>query len=124
MTNEQINIAIAEACGWTITEVTLMPGLTDVAILPPGVSVSDEGAVWKYAGTGIPDFVNDLNACSEMEKRLATDGQIEAYLDNLTDACGGDTPVGVASFTAYFATARQRCEAFLRTLEHSPDASS
>ncbi len=63
-----------------------------------------------------PDYTSDLNAMHEAEKTLSTDEQIEMYLENLTDVSGGDTPKGKASFTAYFATASQRAEAFMRTL--------
>lgn len=67
--------------------------------------------------TSLPDFFSDLNAMNAAEKSgLVTERQIETYLEALTDACGGDTPIGVASFTAYFASAAQRAEAFGKTL--------
>lgn len=62
-----------------------------------------------------PDYVHDLNAMHSAEKTLETEKEICAYMENLTDASGGDTPVGQPSFCAYFATAAQRAEAFLKT---------
>lgn len=65
----------------------------------------------------LPSYFSDLNAIHAAEKAgLVTERQIETYLEALTDGCGGDTPIGVASFTAYFASAAQRAEAFGKTL--------
>jgi len=64
----------------------------------------------------LPSHILGLEALGNMheaEKRLETEEQIEAYLEALTDECGGDTPKGKASFTACFATARQRATALL-----------
>ena len=90
MTNEQINAAVAKACGWR-----------------------KEDGVYVWHGNGIDrtccelwDWCNDLNAMHEAEKVLSSTQQDE-YWDRLTDE-------GVDHL---FATARQRAEAFLRTLE-------
>lgn len=107
MTPESQRIAIAEACGWSIHQITVT-GLKDVAILPPNVSIKDEGAVWKYAGLDLPDYLNDLNAMHEAEKVL-TPSQKNDYMRILFYKFG-DT------FTAIHTTAAQRAEAFLRTL--------
>jgi hypothetical protein len=137
MNDQEINIAIAEVCGWTINEIEIL-GMTDVAVLPTGVSVNDDGAVWKYSGIGLPDYLNDFNACAEMENNL-TEEQQEIYAYHLSQLVPQRLNCGPAAdgwpdimvhreFDALHATARQRCEAFLRTLnlwiEHSPDASS
>jgi hypothetical protein len=74
MTNEQINIAIAEACG----------------------------GKWH-----IPDYCSDLNAMHEVEENLLGDSWI-GYINQLADIEG--------SLFGIRATARQRAEAFLRTL--------
>jgi hypothetical protein len=90
MTNEQINIAIAEACGWT--HIAFNRG-------------------WINAGDGetqcvIPDYCNDLNAMHEAEKVL-NKKQWVAYGRELSR---------LNVFPMVHATARQRAEAFLRTL--------
>ena len=94
MTNEQINIAIAESLGWT--------------------EISD----WKAAGINglhpsgqwtevIPNYTADLNACHEAVNTLSG-GKYVNWVFELEKICG--MPVG------YNASARQRCEAYLKTI--------
>lgn len=66
---------------------------------------------------GLPDYPRDLNAMHDAEKTLESDDRIVKYMENLTDVCGGDTPEGTASFTAYFAEAWQRTLAFIRVFD-------
>ena len=89
MTNEQINRAIAEACGWSM-----------------------EDGVWVWTADGIDctyyelwDWANDLNAMHHAEKTL-TDEQWHDYVEY----------VGGSWEQAMHTTARQRAEAFLRTV--------
>jgi len=89
MTDDQINAAIAEACGWR----------------------KEEG-FYVWHGNGIDrtcwelwDWCNDLNAMHEAEKML-TPTQIEDYIIEVMQF----------SHEPMLATARQRAEAFLRTL--------
>lgn len=59
-----------------------------------------------------PDYLNDLNAMHEAEEKL-TDSQTQKYIDELVNV----TNVGYRNYYAvYHATAAQRAEAFLRTL--------
>jgi len=89
MTNEQINAAIAEACGRKRR--------------PDGDWYPDNGS----AGTqAIPNYCTDLNAMHEAEKGLEDP---DCYEEWLADVCGGTSYL-------FHATARQRAEAFLRTL--------
>ncbi len=91
MTDEQINAAIAEVCGWTDVSEVHRSGKA------PGAD---------YVGQEfIPDYCNDLNAMHQAEKTLRG-GEWDTYVDLLAD-----TWMQVAR-----ATARQRAEAFLRTL--------
>ena len=97
MTDEQINAAIAEACGWR-----------------------KEDGVYMWIANGIDytcpdlwDWANDLNAMHEAEAALTEDQlwimarQIERNWEDQW----------------YFrATARQRAEAFLRTLDKWEDS--
>ena len=102
MTPEKQRIAIAEACGWD------------------GIFKNDEG---EYCGhqpnqprftewvtnAPLPDYLNDLNAMHEAEKVL-TDDQYDDYRRHLGKA---------ANYLwrgIFSATAAQRAEAFLRTL--------
>jgi hypothetical protein len=96
MTNEQINIAIAEARGWTDTEII------------------NEGGRLMYGQTEVPNYCNDFNAMHEQELWLFVRGwewQVR-YYDRLLQM-SGCTNSGAHVLAL---TARQRAEAFLRTL--------
>jgi hypothetical protein len=104
MTNEQINAAIAEACGWKVKKGT-RKGKFD----PEGVCLWYElehhggESIWRM----VPDFTNSLDAMHKAEESLKGI-QFPAYafiLDNFEGSLFGIR-----------ATARQRAEAFLRTL--------
>ena len=93
MTNEQINAAIAEACGWK------------------AVCVDGDSGYYKGFDNGaelrpdLPDYCNDLNAMHEVEETLP-DGELWTMKYNLPSQGGLE----------FRSTARQRAEAFLRTL--------
>ena len=89
MTDEQINAAIAEACGWRKEDGVYMWTVNRIDCTCP--------ELW--------DWCTDLNAMHEAEKRL-TSMQLLDYVSFLSDAC----------YEATVAAARQRAEAFLRTL--------
>ena len=88
MTDEQINAAIAEACGWKGC-----PRCSDP----------------ECAYNVIPNYCTDLNAMHEAEKVLAND-KWWLFVEWLTDVCGAGVALCIS------ATARQRAGAFLRTL--------
>lgn len=104
MTNEQINAAIAEACGFVCLHE---------------FQVDKDGAkfgFWEYPPTWtgpkkqpwLLEFCNDLNAMHEAEKTLTNANMyvMEYHIKAIVKGHG-----------FYFhATARQRAEAFLRTL--------
>jgi len=104
MNEEQQRIAIAEACG--LINVRMW---SESCIASKGVS--DEGKYW--GSLRVPDYLNDLNACHEMEKALSkTEGywQLKGfgkYCNELSAICGEENIT---------ATAAQRAEAFLRTI--------
>jgi hypothetical protein len=101
MTNEQINVTIAQACGWTILQKPLSGfGFAAYAKEPNG-----------DPSPGIPDYCDDLNAMHEAEKVL-TEKQVRLYPFTLAQVLDLDD-----QFLNIHATARQRAEAFLRTLE-------
>ena len=108
MTDEQINIAIAESLGWHSKS-----GANG------GVKWVDKDGIGRNGGglygygyndelklSHLPDYTADLNACREFEKALNTD-DAHSYYWRLERELGWE----YAS-----ATARQRCEAYLRTL--------
>jgi hypothetical protein len=113
MTNEQINVAIAEHCGFT-----------DI-MWPTGFhqKMSDEkskqaGGRWRFQ---IPDYCNDLNAMHEAEKTL-NGGKINTYLGYLYESnqAGILSPnlwERIAVRRSTHATSRKRAESFLKTID-------
>ena len=99
---EQI-IAIAEACGLTIVSDGIMHHL-----IPCGKKTErdPEGCLLKEC----PDYLNDLNAMHEAEK-IFDHALYCRYINELCDV----TIKGNNSM--YMATAAQRAEAFLRTID-------
>ena len=94
MTNEQINIAIAEVCGWKYEK---------------NETHAPDGAFWWSKKPEFPDYCNDLNAMHEAEK-IFDNALYCRYIDELcTQAIKGKNCM-------YLATAAQRAEAFLKTI--------
>ena len=98
MTDKQINQRIAEACGWR-----------------------KEDGVYMWTANGIDctcyelwDWANDLNAMHEAEKVLSPrdEGMYFLTLKQIV----GDLIWYRDTYRNYRATARERAEAFLRTL--------
>jgi transposase len=102
MTYEQINAAIAEACGWTNVSARHRSGRCP-------------GADDLYVGHEfLPDYCSDLNAMHEAEKTL-TKEQVSEYQCYMYDmACEISATQG--RWMPYSATARYRAEAFLKAL--------
>jgi hypothetical protein len=90
VTDHKINVAIAEACGWT-------PDNRGLGWLSPHGYYAPE-----------PDYCDDLNAMHEAEKVLTDDQREVFYPRNLG--------AWQRPFNVIYATARQRAEALLRTL--------
>lgn len=100
MSDTEINIAIAEVCGWHRFIINDEYG-PDRA-LKPG-QVFETGCVF----TLLPNYCTDLNAMHEAEKvLLETKSRWEGYCNGLRWMV----------FPVWHATARQRAECFLRTL--------
>lgn len=107
MTPEAQRIAIAEACGWEIALKGMVPECLQHAKSP--------GGVWEYFNK-VPDYLNDLNACHEMEKVL-TEEQWESFCIHLVGSgpyyCSENrTTLRIALRAA----PAKHCEAFLRAL--------
>jgi hypothetical protein len=103
MTDEQINKAIAKALGLKIEiERITRRGNPDQNRVQLWCLIEPHG--WRR----LPNYCNDLNAMHEVEGTLS-DAVFERYYLALYDSTGSTRwPVS--------ATARQRAEAFLRTL--------
>lgn len=101
---EEQRIAIAEACGWKY-DPTAAPDMKYVGIMcwiRPGNS--------DWQTEQVPDYLNDLNAMHEAEKVLGSIQQ-NRYISILSGITSDVEMEGVT-----FATAAQRAEAFLKTL--------
>lgn len=108
MTDTEINIAIAEACGWKHYHLDLW--------VPPQ-QTNDPDGFSELQCDSLPDYTTDLNAMHEAEKTLID--WVE-YRINLSHVVGiGYAPDldicdDIKSFLS--ATAAQRAEAFLKTI--------
>ena len=96
MTDKQINETIAEACGWIRN--CLGGWLNPI-----------DGDFKKYKN--IPDYCNDLNRMHEAEEWLlkADHVSFDEYICELMELRGNGP-------STWHATARQRAEAFMRTI--------
>ena len=100
MTNEQINIAIAKACGWSNDDI-------------------ERGCTLRGVSFHVPDYCNDLNVMHEAEK-VFTYEEAQQFEGELCGICGSENlhkeyPLPF-EFSVAHATASQRAEAFLRTI--------
>lgn len=111
MIPEQINIAIAKACGWEIINGYLSNGDAIVAIV--GTKNTTWESVAGIVKRHIPNYFGDLNACHEMELFLMKNHPELGvdYNDAVREACR-DSRID----WAISAIAPQRCEAFLKTI--------
>jgi hypothetical protein len=107
MNPEQQRIAIAEACGWKF-----IPEYYHGEDQPPEfTTVTPDG---KHLCGYYPDYLNDLNAMHEAEKQLLAT-QFKRYHDVLVAQVIGWS-AHENEHIAIHATAAQRAEAFLRTI--------
>lgn len=114
MTDQKINVAIAEACGWEFEPSRDVNGKAR-----PEAWVSPNGErIW--TDNPIPDYANDLNAMRDAE--MTFDGQSKAffYFDEIRATilrhAGLSLNGCVGNFRFLTAPARIRAEAFLRTI--------
>jgi hypothetical protein len=103
MRDEQINIAIAEACGWTEEDNE------------SEICWTRDELTYCLHEDELPNYCNDLNAMHEAEKMLTEKG-VNMWWEyvGFINRCN-PTPFGHE--TAVHATARQRAEAFMRVFE-------
>lgn len=123
MTNEELNAEIAEYCGWRkIREQDYQPFGTNEYIHGPSqvlVGIHPESDVDDIEYEVIPDYCNDLNAMHEAEKTLSRGQNYHQlygfgfYVNTLTQICYQQHILT--------ATASQRAEAFVRTIDKWKD---
>lgn len=126
MDKDAQRIAIAEACGWSWFYAKHNHWIVDGPNgehFEPGYGewepfdshTGDRNARFpKWHGCDfIPDYLNDLNACAEMENSLDA-SQWDIYRRNLAKEWATNEDDGM--WAAINSTAPQRAEAFLRTL--------
>jgi len=128
LTDEQLNILVAEECGATWQDVPPLPKEREWADdIHPKRLLSFEK--WDFShplcapiprcnrktkdSIQIPRYTESLDAMHKAESSM-NDCEIEEYIDVLPLCAGSDlVPKGTASFVAYFATAKQRAQAFV-----------
>ena len=93
-------IAIAKVCGWTHTKTVHNPDPSAYGTHP----IHTADVAWDLP---LPDYLNDLSAMHGAEKRL---GDGRRLWDRYCDLLGG------SPYHCAHATAAQRAEAFLKTL--------
>ena len=104
MNSDQINAAIAQACGWTDVHLSVgamygFPTERKIAGIPPNRCTHNE----------CPNYCSDLNAMHDAEEMLGSEALFEAYYLKLYD-------VTHSTLWPIRATARHRAEAFLRVM--------
>lgn len=107
LSDDELRIRVAEFCGWKnihIRKPTIDPSL---------VGLQDGKFDGRYGY--IPEYTKDLNAMHEAEKVLSSREDRLSYLTNLCTITG-DGDVGGSVLDTITATARQRAEAFVLTL--------
>ena len=100
MNKQEQRIAIAEACGLSLTLKKFQLDADCLVYYPNG-----QDATWEEC----PDYLNDLNAMHEAEKVL-TESHQGTMIDFLVIVERQE------GWNAFHATAAQRAEAFLKTL--------
>lgn len=118
MTDKEMQIAIAEACGWTGIRLRqhIIEGWSDILT---GIDPT------RNCEQAIPDYPNDLNAMHEAEKVLTAEHQraygmeLHALLVDVMrrdKGCRKQSDFESNAEWIWHATAHQRAEAFLRTI--------
>jgi len=121
MTPEQQRIAIAEACGWKPDDDgaglnTWKASYCGNRLFGLRPSFRPDGTIASYTvDCVVPDYLNDLNAMHGAEKSL-TDRQHLTFRKQLWDVVIKDKHDDEWDRCWISATAAQRAEAFLRTL--------
>ena len=114
MKPEAQRVAIAKACGW----VEIVDGQYHAWVSPHGGE--HQVAFGRYTRLDktdiLPDYLSDLNAMHEAEKTLTDDQQWD-WQNHIVSVLPQRPQFKSLMFYVATATAAQRAEAFLRTLQ-------
>ncbi len=117
MTDEQLRIKVAELLGWK--EIGKWSSDTGRAKMWPGHGMlygDRPQALCCNDRAIIPFYEKDLNACHEIERAVLTDVTLQAEYIMALRGASWDRNYTKADGWACFATARQRCEAFVEVM--------
>ena len=107
MSPEEQRIAIAEACGY------MQPHFTPNGCCVAASYQKGDGSFW--GSRGVPDYLHDLNSIHDAVKTIPQN-LMHRYFACLCNVVSGAISLhGYAEATE--ATAAQRCEAFLKTID-------
>ena len=123
MTNEELNVEIAEYYGWrNIREQDYQPFGTDPYIDGPSqvwVGIHPESDVDSKEFEVIPDYCKDLNAMAEAKNLLTGDKRRE-FIDYMYEIVKQDKNINAGPYSvmieAFYATAKQQDIAFVKTI--------
>ena len=123
MTNEELNVEIAEYYGWrNIREQDYQPFGTDPYIDGPSqvwVGIHPESDVDSKEYEVIPDYRKDLNAMAEAKSLLTGDKRRE-FIEYLYEVVKQDKNINAGPYSvmtqAFYATAKQQAIAFVKTI--------
>ncbi len=124
MTDMELRSKVAELAGWknirTLTREDLYSdeNLYGWVGSPGGIPPWYLGTNPEYNMEALPDYLNDLNAMNAVEKTLVGE-QAFLYVDLLTATMSGVWADHKRRLECATATARQRAEAFVKTMEES-----
>lgn len=116
MNLEEQRVAIAQALGCKYIQMETL----EWADLGGGGETTD--LIGRFPGSPIreqiPNYPHDLNAMHEAEQVLTTEGELQDYVVHLTAVVteGRYSPGEAEPWATCHATAAQRAEAFLKTL--------
>jgi len=127
-------IAIAEATGWKYIEDMTLPSRSFMGAKSVGSAWQRPDGEFGYGDYVPPNYLNNLNAMHEVEKKLTTTQRIQ-FADILYNSVGKDLlnwsgcyyPCEQPTidldtiFQTLHATASQRAEAYLRTINKWKD---
>ena len=123
MTDQEINIEIAEYCRWkNIREQDYQPFGTNEYIDGPSqvwVGIHPESDVDSKEYEVIPDYCNDLNEMAEAKNLLKGEKRRE-FIDYLCEVVKQDKNINAGPYSvmtqAFYATAKQQAIAFVKTI--------
>jgi len=127
MTNEELNVEIAEYYGWrNIREQDYQPFGTDPYIDGPSqvwVGIHPESDVDSKEFEVIPDYCKDLNAMAEAKNLLTGEkriGFIDYLYEIVYEVVKQDKNINAGPYSvmtqAFYATAKQQAIAFVKTI--------